>query len=247
MLDMARAAVAEGFTAYGFTPHSPVPIESPCNMSFESVEEYLDQYRRIAAMPELASCRFYAGMEVDYLGNDWGPANEYFKKLPLDYTIGSVHFIPAQSGELIDIDGKFSSFQKRMLLYFRGDIEYVVHTFYSRTADMIRQGGFDIVGHLDKIGQNSAYYHPGIEDSDFYRSCIDPVIDAIIERRIPIELNTKAYSEHGRFFPGTAYLGRFVKAGIPIVVNSDAHAPDRINASRDIAFKTLNIPVLENS
>ncbi|GFI12817.1 hypothetical protein IMSAGC008_00342 [Muribaculaceae bacterium] len=249
MLDMARAAVAEGFTAYGFTPHSPIPIESPCNMSFDAVEEYIDEYRRISAMPELSSCKFYAGMEVDYLGKDWGPSHEYFKSLPLDFIIGSVHFIPSQSGEPVDIDGKYSSFAKRMLLYFRGDIEYVVHTFYRRTTEMLEKGGFDIVGHFDKVGQNASYFHPGIEDSSFYQDCIEPVINTIIDRGLTIELNTKAYAEHGRFFPGIRYLDRLVRAGVPILVNSDAHAPDRVNASRADAYEILNkiSAILENS
>lgn len=89
----AREALAEGFTHYGFTPHSPVPIESPCNMAASKVPVYLAEVERIKGVYG-DRCRFYAGMEVDYLGPEWGPANEYFRSLPLDYTIGSVHFIP---------------------------------------------------------------------------------------------------------------------------------------------------------
>lgn len=33
MAEFAAEAVAQGFTHYGFSPHSPVPIQSPCNMS----------------------------------------------------------------------------------------------------------------------------------------------------------------------------------------------------------------------
>ena len=62
----------------------------------------------------------------------------------------------------------------------------------------------------------------------------------IIERQLTIELNTKARSEHGRFFPGERYLPQLVGAGIDILVNSDAHYPDRICASRDEAFAILD-------
>lgn len=44
-------------------------------------------------------------MEIDYLNDDWGPANDYFQSLPLDYRIGSVHFIPTRGGDFVDIDG----------------------------------------------------------------------------------------------------------------------------------------------
>lgn len=237
---MARAAVGAGMRHYGFSPHSPIPVSSPCNMLRADVDVYLAEVQRIKAMPELQSCRFYAAMEVDYLGDDWGPANEYFKSLPLDYIIGSVHFIPSQSGEYVDIDGHFDSFAKRMKAYFRDDIDYVVDTFYRQSRAMVETGGFDILGHFDKIGQNASYYAPGIEEGSHYRQCVESLIDMIIDRRCVIELNTKAREQHGRFFPGERYLPVLADAGITILVNSDAHQPDRIDASRGEAFNLLD-------
>lgn len=237
---MARAAVCAGMRHYGFSPHSPIPVSSPCNMLRADVDVYLAEVQRIKAMPELQSCRFYAAMEVDYLGDDWGPVNEYFKSLPLDYIIGSVHFIPSQSGEYVDIDGHFDSFAKRMKAYFRGDIDYVVDTFYRQSRAMVEAGGFDILGHFDKVGQNASYYAPGIEDGSHYRQCVESLIGMIIDRRCVIELNTKAREQHGRFFPGERYLPVLADAGITILVNSDAHQPDRIDASRGEAFNLLD-------
>ncbi len=239
MRAMAEAAVASGFTDYGFTPHSPIPIASPCNMSFGSVEEYLAEYRSIASDPALASCRFYAGMEADYLGVDWGPSNPYFASIPLDYIIGSVHFIPTPEGDLVDIDGHFDNFKIRMEKYFRRDIEYVVDTFYRQSEAMIEAGGFDILGHFDKVGQNASYYKPGIEQSSFYQAYIDRMIELIISRGLTIELNTKARKEHGRFFPGESALARLLAAGTTVVVNSDAHRPECVNASRAEAFELI--------
>lgn len=196
------------------------------------VDVYLAEVQRIKAMPELQSCRFYAAMEVDYLGDDWGPVNEYFKSLPLDYIIGSVHFIPSQSGEYVDIDGHFDSFAKRMKAYFRGDIDYVVDTFYRQSRAMVEAGGFDILGHFDKVGQNASYYKPGIEQSSFYQAYIDRMVEIITARKLTIELNTKARVEHGRFFPSENTLARLLDAGVRVLVNSDAHRPECINASR---------------
>ena len=152
MQTMAAAAVDCGMLYYGFTPHSPIPIESPCNMSVDSVNKYFDEIEIIRQKPEFHTCRFYAGMEVDYLGDSWGPSNEYFRHQPLDYTIGSVHFIPTQDGDYIDIDGHPDRFKDRMRECFRNDIEYVIHTFYQQTAAMIIAGGFDI---LTTVGKNA--------------------------------------------------------------------------------------------
>lgn len=237
---MARSAVHQGMLHYGFSPHSPLPIASPCNMSADDVPAFLAETERLKSLPELASCRFYAAMEVDYLGPDWGPSSDYFSQLPLDYIIGSVHFIPSQSGEPVDIDGKYDTFRKRMDDRFRGDIDYVVDTFFRQTEDMIERGGFDILGHVDKVGQNASCYAPGIENGQHYRGWIRRILDLIISKNQLIELNTKARAEHNRFFPGERYLQELVNAGVRILVNSDAHFPDKISASRTEAFDILD-------
>lgn len=236
---MARAAVASGIEHYGFSPHSPIPIASPCNMKAADVESYIAEYHRIAALPDLGACKFYLSMEIDYLGPEWGPAHDYFKCLPLDYSIGSVHFIPCQSGELIDIDGKFDAFNRRMKDFFHNDIEYVVDTFFHHSFDMVRFGGFDILGHLDKIAQNASQYAPGIEDSTFYRKYILDYFSLLEGSDLLIEINTKARDEHGRFFPDLRYWHDLVDCGLTFVVNSDAHYPERIEASRAEAFQLL--------
>lgn len=239
MNTMAAAAVAQGMRVYGFTPHSPIPVTSPCNMRLDSVEAYLAAVKDVQAEPRYSSCRFLAGMEIDYIDAEWGPASSYFRSLPLDYAIGSLHFIPDWEGEPVDIDGRFESFKRKMADRFRNDIDYVVETFYRHSMDMLAAGGFDILGHFDKIGQNAAYYAPGIEDGSHYRSLVDDYIGRIIASGITIELNTKALAEHGRVFPGKRYLPRLVGAGVKIVVNSDAHYPDRINAGRPEGLRML--------
>lgn len=235
----AREAVKQGFTHYGFTPHSPVPIYSSCNMRRDNVPVYLAEVDRIKR--EYGDrVMFLAGMEVDYLGEEWGPSNDYFASLSLDYTIGSVHFIPDRDGTLVDIDGNFESFLRKMKEHFHGDIRYVVETFYSQSIKMVEAGGFDIIGHLDKVGHNSSHYCPGIEDESWYMALADELVARVIESGVTVELNTKARKEHGRFFPSDSLLGRLVKARVPIIVNSDAHVPALIDASRAEAFALLD-------
>lgn len=246
----AREVTRRGFTHYGFSPHSPVPIESPCNMLEANVPRYLAEVERIRREYGHIT-RFYASMEVDYLGEEYGPATPYIQSLPLDYVIGSVHFIPSQEGEYVDIDGRFESFQRKMKDFFHGDIRYVCDTFYRQSRAMVRAGGFDILGHLDKIGQNASYYQPGIEDEDWYQALVNGLIDEVIDynkrqkalpapRPVTVEINTKAYAEHNcRLFPHSRHWKRLIYAGVPLIVNSDAHVPALVDASRDIAFDML--------
>jgi histidinol-phosphatase (PHP family) len=243
----AREVVARGFTHYGFSPHSPSPIVSPCNMHRDNVPCYLAEVARIRR--EYGDrCRFYASMEVDYLSDDYGPASKEIRDLPLDYVIGSVHFVPTRSGQFVDVDGRFESFKRKMHDYFDDDIRYVCESFYAQSMAMVDAGGLDIIGHLDKIGQNAGYFQPGIEDEPWYVDLVEALIEKVInfnsihpERPITVEINTKAYAEHnGRLFPHPRHWQRLLKANIPLIVNSDAHVPALIDASRSIALHLLH-------
>ncbi len=235
----AREAVAQGFTHYGFSPHSPLPVESPCNMHRDKVERYLAEVERIRR--DHPGCQFFCSMEIDYLGGDtgWGPAHPYFDALPLDYRIGSVHFIPSQSGEWIDIDGSSERFARNLEAKFEGDLQYVIDTFFDQTEAMLRAGGLDIIGHFDKIGLNASSVQPDIELTSHYAQRIDRIIDLIAASGVTVEINTKAYARHGRFFPRHDLWHKIKELHIPVVINSDAHVPALINAGREEALKLL--------
>ena len=235
----ARKAVEDGFTHYGFTPHSPITITSPCNMLRDKMCRYDDEYHRICNTYG-DRVTFYRSMEIDYLGPEWGPAHEYFASLDLDYAIGSVHFIPCQSGEYIDIDGRYENFVNKMERYFHNDIRYVVETFYSRSCMMVEAGCFDIIGHLDKIGCNAGYFKPGIEGESWYQALLDDLIRRVIDARLVVEINTKAWQQHNRMFPHVDKWKMLIDAGVPLVVNSDVHVPALINAGRDEAYAMLD-------
>lgn len=239
MEEFIKAAVNSRFTHYGFSPHSPVPIESPCNMAFDDVPAYLAEVDRLKKLYG-DRINIYASMEIDYLGPQWGPSHEYFASLPLDYRIGSVHFIPAPSGKLIDIDGSAERFKENMKLHFGDDLRYVVDSFFDASVAMVEAGGFDIIGHFDKIAQNASYYNPGVEDCDWFVKRVNELIDVICEKKPVVEINTKAKKVHGRIFPSEQYLPRLIAAGVPLIVNSDAHVPSLIDASRDYAFELID-------
>ncbi|MDE6113448.1 MAG: histidinol-phosphatase [Muribaculum sp.] len=234
---MTRAAIDAGMQHWGFSPHSPVPFESPCNMHAGDVETYLSEVERLKGIYG-DRISLYASMEIDYLGDNWGAATPYFRNLPLDYRIGSVHFVPSDKG-YVDVDGSFESFKVKMAEYFSNDIRHVVNLFYRQSMAMVEAGGFDIIGHLDKIGHNASLFRPGIEDEDWYCRLVNDLIDLVIEKDIIAEINTKTYVSAGRFFPSLRYWQRLADAGVKMVVNSDAHYPERVNLGRDAAFALL--------
>ena len=252
MSKMAEAAFACGMKHYGFSPHSPIPLPSSCNMSALSVDDYVAEFNRLKAIYD-GKINLYLSMEIDFLGDRWGASNPYFDSIPLDYKLSSIHFVPTPDGEReIDVDGDPGHFKGNMAKYFDNDIRYVVDKFYERTLAMIEKGGFDIMGHFNKIGFNASSFSPGIEDEAWYRRHIDNVIDAVKGTDIIVEVNTKAYpvpvgateeqkaSYVPRLFPSPDIIRRLVSAGIPIAVNSDAHYSSRITSGRDAVFAIID-------
>ena len=232
MEDFVCQAIEAGFTHYGFTPHAPTIVESTCNMSRDDVSAFLTEVERLRkAYGE--HINLWAGMEIDYI-DGFGPSNEYFQALPLDYRIGSVHFIPSKADEqqMVDVDGRFERFKEKMGQYFENDIEWVVRTYFRQMMRMVEQGGFDIVGHFDKIGHNASQFRPGIDCEPWYDDLVRDLFEAIMDHHYIIEINTKAWEEFGRFFPNQRYFGMLRDAHSPVVFSSDAHWPHLINAGR---------------
>ena len=252
MAQFVEAAINEGYLHYGFTPHSPIPFDSPCNMAEDRVKEYFMEFNRLKTQYS-GRINLYLSMEIDYLGHNWNAASEYFKTLPLDYRLSSVHFIPVQSGDMmVDIDGRPDTFIRKMHEFFDDDIRYVVDSFYCQTIDMIETGGFDLLGHFDKIGFNASHFQSGIEEEEWYQKHIDNVIEAIKATDLVVEINTKAWlppvnatleqieKYTPRLFPSQQTIHKLIRAGIPIAVNSDAHFTERITAGRNAAFQIID-------
>lgn len=233
MQQIVEAAIECGFEHWGFSPHSPIPAESTCNMTRTAVLEYLDEINRLREKYG-DRINIYASMEVDFLGKDWGAHIPYFQDLGLDYMISSVHFVQAKDGTWVDIDGRPESFKQKMGIYFNNDIRRVTEEFFSQSAMMIDLGGFDIIGHIDKIGNNASAFAPGIENESWYTNLRDNLIEAAINSGVAIEYNTKAMR------PSEPVLLQMVKNGVCIPVNSDAHTTDKVNMLRDEAIYHIN-------
>lgn len=239
MEEMARGALEAGMEFYGFTPHSPIPVESKCNMDAAKVEDFIARSHEIASR-HAPQCTFLTGMEIDYLGSEWGPHLDYFQRMDLDYRIGSVHFVPTRDGVAIDCDGRYERFAVNLKEAFGGDLRYVVEKYFEQVITMTERGGFDILGHLDKIAGNASQAQPGIEDEPWYKGLIDHALSTASSAGVIVEINTKALATKGRFFPAARWIDKVMATGLPVAVNSDAHYVDKIDAGRREAFKLLD-------
>jgi len=104
---------------------------------------------------------------------------------------------------------------------------------------MVELGGFDIVGHADKMHYNASCYRPGLLDEPWYDALVRKYFTAIAEYGYIVEINTKSYHDLGTFYPNKRYFSFLKELGIRVQVNSDAHYPERINNGRAEALAAL--------
>lgn len=238
MEDFVRFALSEGFTSYGFSSHAPLPFSTAWTMEWDRMDDYLMEFRRLRAK-YAGRIELYIGLEIDYLNEESNPSATRFRELPLDYRIGSVHMLYNDKSEVVDIDVPADAFGQIVDGQFGGDLERVVRSYYGRLRHMLELGGFDIVGHADKMHYNAACYRPGLLDEPWYDTLVKEYFEDIARRGYQVEINTKAYHDLGTFFPNERYFPFLHSLGVRVQVNSDSHYPERINSGRPEALQAL--------
>ena len=151
------------------------------------MEDYLSEFSRLkkkyAGKIELA-----IGLEIDYLNEENNPSLPCFQKLPLDYRIGSVHMLYSPEGKIVDIDTPADLFRQLVDRHFDGDLDSVVHLYYKNLLRMVELGGFDIVGHADKMHYNASCYRPGLLDEAWYDTLVRDYFAVIATRGYMVEI-----------------------------------------------------------
>ena len=130
MAEIAASAFEAGFNTWGTSPHSPICCPSGANMKASDMDAYLMESSRLKEEYK-GRMRILTGMEIDYVSDSFGPHNEYFRNLPLDYRIGSVHFVRTKEGKPVDVDGPAERFLKYLDSEYEGDLRYVAETYFT--------------------------------------------------------------------------------------------------------------------
>lgn len=238
MEEFVKCAVESGFTSYGISSHSPLPFYASWVLDSSAVHDYINDIEKLKRKYK-GIIEVYAGMEIDYIDDGFNPASEYFQNMPLDYRIGSIHFIKTPKGDYMDIDTAPEIFQENLQKYYGGDLRKLTVDYYAASRRMVELGGFDFIGHCDKISLNAEHCSPGITKEQWYRKLITEYFELIASKGVMVEINTKRFTMKGCFFPAEEHFRAMFEMGIPVLVNSDSHRTHLINDQRDTALARI--------
>lgn len=240
MEDFVRFAIAKGLKKYGFSSHSPLPFHTSWNMDLDNLPYFKAEFYRLKEKYK-NEIELSIGLEMDYIHNVFGANNnKLYSTNDLDYKISSIHYLdPLPEGGFFCVDGNFFDFQKNIKTLYNDDIKEVARRFFEISRAMIEQGGFDIVGHLDKISLNGGKCEGfDIEGKEYFQSVAD-LLQLIKDKGYMLEINTKSFLEKGFTYPDEQFFPLINELKIPIIVTSDCHYPDKITDGFEQVYKSL--------
>ena len=229
--EMVDFAVGHGFTALGFSGHSPLPFDNTF-----SITDYDGYCREVRALQEEYKDRIEIslGLEFDYVPGmleDFTPLTE---QGGLDYTIGSVHLIPVpgttprDGNDLWMIDGPhYERYDEGLQRLFGGDIRRGVRAYFHQQNAMLEKNRPTILGHPDKIAMHnrSRYF---TEDEPWYEELALETLALARELDVIVEVNTRGIykGRHPDYYPSRRLLQQMKQWRLPVIVSTDAHAPE---------------------
>lgn len=220
-IDFAERAMELGFQEIGFADHNPMPEPfDDWRMLREELPRYIEAVEEARVrFPQLT---IRLGLECDYFVGREAWIEELAGMANWDFLIGSVHYLP--EGWEVDHPKYISRHQ--------GGNSAELWASYWRTYEQcIRSGLFDFVAHPDlpkKFG-----FRPEGDLRRYY----EPAIAAMAECQVPFEINTAGLRKECReLYPTNEFLEIAHAAGVPLLINSDAHDPAELGAGFEEAL-----------
>jgi len=218
--DMVASAEFKGIKEIGFTDHLSIkPVGWAMNLADIPL-----MIERVDALKNSNSTmvKVKLGAEVDYYPGKEKEIADLINSIPLDYTIGSVHFL-----------GDWN-FDTDIRPYDQVNIDKVYTEYFKLVQQSAKSGLFDVIGHCDLIKKFS--YYPSFRLERLYED------SAKVFRKsgVVVELNTSGRNKPcNEFYPSAVFLEKLAKHKVPITLCSDAHVEQNIGQYFDEALTEL--------
>ncbi len=236
-----QTALERGFAALGFSSHAPLPFPNDWTMKKGDTDTYLAEIRRLKDKYS-GKIEIYTALEIDYISGLMAPSDPEYRRLGLDYIIGSVHVLKdVKTGDYPGIDYTDEDMDQLLNNTFHNDIRLLVENYYTTVKEMIISGGFTILGHLDVVKKTNVKEKYFTETAEWYRKIIADTLNVVQKSGLIMEVNTgnSRWIDEASIFPSPWILSTACRLGIPVMLNSDAHRPDRIDSHFPEALRIL--------
>jgi histidinol-phosphatase (PHP family) len=219
--DYIAPAIAAGLNEIGFSEHLTLFREQEeWNMNPEKIFSYLEHLQMLKQKTTGIIIR--TGLEVDFFEGKEEQIREFLKPLPLDYVIGSVHYLGPKT---VDLGPEF---------YEGKNIDRLFESYFDKVCVAIASGIFDIIAHCDLIRIYG--YKPSSDPEALYRK----MARTMKKHDVAFEVNTNGRNRPlADFYPDRKFLNIFLDEKVPVCVNSDAHMPARVGQYFDEAYDLL--------
>jgi len=204
-----------GLQEIGFADHNPLPDGRSANVRMAEVE--LDYY--VERVTDLryryrGKIDVMLGLEIDYVDGLEDYVAKQVASYPWDYIIGSIHFLDNACRE--------PSWPRR----YPGDPHQLYSRYFTLMRRLVRSGFCDIIAHFDVVKRSG--HLPGEREADD----VAQTLQTIKDDGLSLEINTSGY-RHAELpepqpYPTLPIVEQALALGIPLTVNSDAHAPEQV-------------------
>ncbi|HIG39635.1 MAG: histidinol-phosphatase [bacterium] len=224
--DYCQEAVNRSMQTLGFSDHSALPDDRwiQARMHYADLSEYtgaIDQ-----AKVDFPTLTILKGMECEYIEkfHSWYE-EELLGELQFDYLIGASHF--------------FTADDKWVGTYGGTDSPERLRAFADYTIGMMATGLFDFIAHPDLFGNCYLNW-----DADA-QACSQDILQAAADLDVGMEINAlglrkQAHKKKSNPFPMYPWLPFWELAtdyDVKVIVNSDAHRPEDLQARTGEARK----------
>jgi histidinol-phosphatase (PHP family) len=227
-IEACERALSLGIREIAFTNHvmlnQPDYLMSPESfvLHWEQIQICQNRY------PQL---KIRLGIEMDYYPGreqEIAAALRSYEELigrPFDLVLGAIH----------ELHGVFFSSKKHAPhLYRDRDLIVVYKDYFALSIEAVRSRLFDIIAHPDLVKKFTHELTPPV-DFEQYRSAVEPFVEALLDAKVGIEVNTKGLKQKvGEPYPSVELLGLYLSRakarGLePILtMGSDAHIAEDV-------------------
>lgn len=233
--DYIEAAIQKGINYIGISDHSPYfasEEDHPYPHITMRKSEFPEYVSEVLSLKEeyKGKINVMLGVEADFFPDHIDVYRKQLEKYPMDYIIGSVHFV---NGTSIFNKQQWDGLCTKEKIAKK-------EAYYHLIEQSAKSGLFQILGHIDAMKG----FYPDF--TSIQTAALEHTLKVISEYDVAIEINTSGKTKDcGGWYPADEILEMALHYDVKVTFGSDAHDPERVGDDfnfvrqrlKDIGFK----------